>query len=43
MLKPASGWTIWPWAKELLTPAFTPQARTALLRVRLALDAGLWL
>jgi hypothetical protein len=31
------------WAKELLTPAFTSQAKTALLRVRLALDAGLWL
>lgn len=32
-----------PWAKEPVTPAFTPQIRTALLRVRLALDAGIWL
>jgi hypothetical protein len=30
-----------PWAKGL--EAFTPPARTALLRVRLALDAGIWI
>lgn len=32
-----------PWAKGLLTPALTVEAQTALLRVRLALDAGIWL
>jgi hypothetical protein len=32
-----------PWAKGLFTPALTAAAQTALLRVRLALDAGIWL
>jgi hypothetical protein len=32
-----------PWAKGLFSPALTMEARTALLRVRLVLDAGIWL
>jgi len=32
-----------PWAKGLFAPPFTPKIQTALLRVRLALDTGLWL
>lgn len=31
------------WAKALLTSEFTPATRIALLRVRMALDAGIWL